>query len=46
MVILSATILNNHNALVSGLSKDDLYEDGVLQHISNFAKRLIHIKVR
>ncbi|MGO9435412.1 MAG: VWA domain-containing protein [Terracidiphilus sp.] len=39
MVILSATVLNNHNALVSGLSKDDfrIYEGGVLQNITNFS---------
>ena len=37
MVILSATVLNNHNALVSGLSKDDfrIYENGVLQQIKD-----------
>ena len=39
MVILSATVLNNHNALVSGLSKDDfrIYENGVLQQIKGFS---------
>jgi VWFA-related protein len=39
MVILSATVLNRHNALVSGLGKDDfqVYEDGVLQQIKHFS---------
>jgi VWFA-related protein len=39
MVILSATVLDRHNALVSGLNKDDfqIYEDGVLQQIKNFS---------
>jgi VWFA-related protein len=38
MVILSATVLDHHNSLVSGLSKDDfqIYEDGALQQIKNF----------
>jgi VWFA-related protein len=39
MVILSATVLDRHNALVSGLSKGDfqVYEDGVLQQIKDFS---------
>ena len=39
MVLLSATVLDRHNALVSGLSKDDfqIYEDGVLQQIRHFS---------
>jgi len=39
MVILSATVLDRHNALVSGLVKDDfrIYEDGVLQQIRQFS---------
>jgi len=38
MVILSATVLDHHNALVSGLAKDDfrIYEDGVLQQVRHF----------
>lgn len=39
MIILSATVLDPHNALVSGLNKDDfqIYEDGALQQIKNFS---------
>lgn len=39
MVLLSATVLDRHNALVSGLSKDDfhIYEDGILQQIRHFS---------
>jgi Ca-activated chloride channel homolog len=39
MVILSATVLDRHNAPVSGLSKDDfqVYEGGVLQQIKDFS---------
>jgi VWFA-related protein len=39
MVILNATVLDRHNAPVSGLSKDDfqVYEDGVLQQIKDFS---------
>ena len=39
MVMLSATVLDRHNAPVSGLSKDDfrIYEGGVLQEIKNFS---------
>jgi len=45
MVILSATVLDHHNALVSGLSKDDfrIYEDGVLQQIRNFSHQDIPV---
>lgn len=39
MVLLSATALDRHNALVSGLEKDNfkLYEDGVPQQIKYFS---------
>ena len=39
IVILSATVLDRHDALVSGLSKNDfqIYEDGVLQQIRYFS---------
>jgi VWFA-related protein len=39
MVILSATVLDRRNALVSGLGKDNfhVYEDGVLQEIKQFS---------
>ena len=39
MVLLSATVLDRHNTLVSGLGKNDfhIYEDGVLQKISYFS---------
>jgi VWFA-related protein len=39
MVILSATVLDRHNALVSGLGKDDfqVFEDGALQQIRQFS---------
>ena len=39
MVLLSATVVDRRNALVSGLRKDDfrLYEDGVLQPIKYFS---------
>jgi len=39
MVILSATVVDRHNALVSGLGKDDfqVYEDRVLQQIEHFS---------
>ena len=47
MVILSATVLDRHNALVSGLSKDDfrIYEDGVLQQIKDFSHEDIPVTV-
>jgi VWFA-related protein len=39
LVILSTTVLDRHNALVSGLVKDDfeIYEDHVLQQIKHFS---------
>ena len=39
MVILSATVVNSRNALVSGLGKDDfqVFEDGVIQQIKHFS---------
>jgi VWFA-related protein len=39
MVLLSATVLDRHNALVSGLVQDDfrVYEDGVLQPLRFFS---------
>ena len=39
MVLLSATVLDRHNALVSGLQKNDfqIYEDGVIQQIQHFS---------
>jgi VWFA-related protein len=39
MVILSATVIDHHNSLVSGLSKDDfqIYEDGAPQQIRDFS---------
>jgi VWFA-related protein len=39
LVILSATVLDRHDASVSGLGKDDfqVYEDGVLQQIRDFS---------
>ena len=39
MVMLSATVVNGHGALVSGLSKGDfqVYEDGALQQIKDFS---------
>ena len=47
MVALSATVLDRHNALVSGLSKDDfqVYEDGVLQQIRHFSHEDIPVTV-
>lgn len=47
MVILSATVLDRHNALVSGLSKDDfqIYENGMLQRIQNFSHEDIPVTV-
>jgi len=39
LVILSATVVDRHYALVSGLDKEDfqVYEDHVLQHIKDFS---------
>jgi len=47
MVILSATVLDRHNALVSGLNKDDfqIHEDGVLQQVKNFSHEDIPVTV-
>jgi len=47
MVVLSATVLDRHNALVSGLDKEDfqVYEDGVLQHIKQFSHEDIPVTV-
>jgi VWFA-related protein len=47
MVILSATVLDRRNALVSGLNKDDfqVYEDGALQKIGNFSHEDIPVTV-
>jgi Ca-activated chloride channel homolog len=47
MVILSATVLDRHNALVSGLQKDDfqIYEDGALQQIRQFSHEDIPVTV-
>jgi VWFA-related protein len=47
MVILSATVLDRHNALVSGLNKDNfqIHEDGVLQQIKNFSHEDIPVTV-
>ncbi|MGD0831061.1 MAG: VWA domain-containing protein [Terracidiphilus sp.] len=47
LVILSATVLNRHNALVSGLDKDDfqVLEDRVLQPIKQFSHEDIPVTV-
>jgi Ca-activated chloride channel homolog len=47
LVILSATVLNRRNALVSGLGKDDfqVYEDHVLQQIHNFSHEDLPVTV-
>jgi VWFA-related protein len=47
LVILNATVLNQHNALVSGLDKDDfhVYEDRVLQPIKHFSHEDIPVTV-
>jgi VWFA-related protein len=39
LVILSATVLDRHNALVSGLVKEDfqVYEEHILQQIKDFS---------
>jgi len=39
MVVLNATVLDRHNATVSGLEKADfqVYEDGILQQINHFS---------
>jgi len=45
LVILSATVLDRHNALVSGLGKNDfqIYEDGVLQQVKDFSREDIPV---
>jgi VWFA-related protein len=47
MVILSATVLDRHNALVSGLDKNDftIYEDHLLQPIKYFSHKDIPVTV-
>jgi VWFA-related protein len=47
LVTLSATVLDHHNALVSGLGKDNfqIYENGVLQTIRNFSHEDIPVTV-
>jgi Ca-activated chloride channel family protein len=47
IVVLSATVLDGHNGLVSGLQKDDfqIYEDGVLQQIKQFSHEDIPVTV-
>jgi VWFA-related protein len=47
LVILSATVLDRHNALVSGLVKDDfqIYEDRVLQQIKDFSHEDLPVTV-
>ena len=47
MVILSATVLDRHNAPVSGLGKDDfqIYEDEVPQQIKNFSHEDLPVTV-
>jgi Ca-activated chloride channel homolog len=47
LVTLSATVLDRHNALVSGLDKDDfqIYENGVLQPIKHFSHEDIPVTV-
>jgi hypothetical protein len=39
LVILSATVLDRHNALVSGLGRNNfqVYEDGALQQVKDFS---------
>ena len=47
LVLLYATVLNSHNALVSGLHKDDfqIYEDHVLQPIKHFSHEDLPVTV-
>ncbi|MGA2890047.1 MAG: VWA domain-containing protein [Terracidiphilus sp.] len=47
LVILNATVLDRHNALVSGLFKDDfqVYENHVLQSIKHFSHEDIPVTV-
>lgn len=45
MVLLSATVVDRHHALVAGLTKDNfrIYEDGVLQPIQSFTHQDIPV---
>jgi VWFA-related protein len=47
LVVLSATVVDRHNALVSGLGKDDfqVYEDRVLQPIRHFSHEDVPVTV-
>jgi len=47
IVVLSATVVDSHKALVSGLRKDDfhVYEDGVIQPIKYFSHEDIPVTV-
>jgi VWFA-related protein len=47
MVLLNATVLDSHNALVSGLNEDafKVYEDGVLQPLKYFSHEDIPVTV-
>jgi VWFA-related protein len=47
LVILSATVLDRNNALVSGLDKDDfqVYEDHVLQKVKDFSHEDLPVTV-
>jgi VWFA-related protein len=47
LVLLSATVVDHHNALVSGLVKNDfqIYENHVLQSIKNFSHEDIPVTV-
>jgi VWFA-related protein len=47
LVILSTTVVDRHNALVSGLSKEDfqVYEDHILQPIKHFSHEDIPVTV-
>jgi VWFA-related protein len=47
LVILSATVVDRHNALVSGLEKDDfqVYENHVLQQIKDFSHEDVPVAV-
>ena len=47
LVVLSATVLDRHNALVSRLAKDDfqIYEDHILQQIKDFSHEDLPVTV-
>lgn len=47
LVILNATVVDRHNALVSGLNQDDfqIYEENVLQQIKHFSHEDIPVTV-